>query len=428
MTDLAPAPPPPPEDPEQETRALWIIAAIVVAVPLAVIAILSWQLRWDWLPNLWFNYAWSSDKGNGPEAIQQTILYGAVALVLIPPLRHALERFAKRHVADLKAHVTEEHRKLHEKVDASHALMHHIILSTPGIDNHVPGLDPKFQPGGTVTDTAAAPPRYAPGRRAGNRGARESHEPRLDVRLFLEPAPEPDTFSEWDGTNGVTNWGMDGNGPDTPGPGPEDPPAYPQGMGNCGYAAPDHGNAAKANNIALVGTLGRPAFPVPFGAYWAYGVSQGEQGQAPVPANEPDQGVDNRSWLAFLYKAGVIKGYAEVPVDQIGHYAPLGHGLLIGQNLPDSAESDFEASPPIPWGSPGEVPDSQEGHDTWVILTHANASGELITWGGLQPFSSTYLKEFVTDAWMVWTADDPEDISPELQAALTALHGVQEAA
>jgi hypothetical protein len=274
-----------------------------------------------------------------------------------------------------------------------------------------------------MTDTSNSE-RYQPGRRAGRRGARESHEPQLDVRLFPEGLLAAAAWTDWDGTNGITNWGMDGNGPDTPGPGPQNPPDFAQGMGDCGYAAPDHGNAAKANNVSLVGTLGAPVFRVPFGAYWAYGVSQGETGTPPAPADEPDQGVDNQSWLAFLYKAGVIKGYAEVPVGLIGQYAAVGHGLLIGQNLPDSAESDFEASPPIPWGSPGETPDNQEGHDTWLISTTAAGTGELITWGGLQPFTAEYPGTFITDAWMVWTADDPATISAELQAALTALHGV----
>ena len=85
----------------------------------------------------------------------------------------------------------------------------------------------------------------------------------------------------------------------------------------------------------------------------------------------------------------------------VGHYAAAGGGLLIGQNLPDSAEADFEATPPVPWGSPGEAPDNREGHDTWLIKTHADGTGELITWGGLQPFTATYPRDFITDAWMV---------------------------
>ena len=270
-----------------------------------------------------------------------------------------------------------------------------------------------------MTDTAPTPTRTA-----GHRGARESHEPTLTITNFPEgEALIAPGWTEWDMTGGATNLGMDGNGPNTPGPGPTDPPSYPQGMGNCGYAGPDHGRALQRGDLSLVGTLGEPAFPVPYGAYWAYGVAQGEVGQPPAPPDQPDGGVDNASWCAFLYKAGVLKGYAEVPVDRIGHYAPACNGLLIAQSLPDSAESDFEASPPVPWGSPGEVPDQQEGHDTWLARTHADGTGEMVTWGALQPFTASYPGTFITDAWALWFADDPTEMSAELRAALEELHG-----
>ena len=106
-----------------------------------------------WFQNLWINYFWASDKGNGPEALQQTVIYATIAVLLVPPIRHALERFAKRHVESIKAHAEAENAKIHEKIDASHKLMHHIITQHPGIDNHVPGLDPKYQPKKSPSDT-----------------------------------------------------------------------------------------------------------------------------------------------------------------------------------------------------------------------------------------------------------------------------------
>ena len=36
---------------------------------------------------LWYGYAWPSLKGNGPEALIQTIVYGALAVAIYPPLR-----------------------------------------------------------------------------------------------------------------------------------------------------------------------------------------------------------------------------------------------------------------------------------------------------------------------------------------------------
>ena len=271
-----------------------------------------------------------------------------------------------------------------------------------------------------MTDTSNAASRYREGRQAGRRGARESHEPRLDVRKFLKPGDTgPTGYVAWDGTNGQTEWGMDCNGPD-----PGNPPAYPNGLGDCGAAAPDHGNMAKANDMSLLGTLGRPKFAGTTATYFAYGVSQGERGQPPAPADEPDQGVDNASWLGFLYTNGIIDGYGEVPVDQLDAYAPKAHGLLIGQSLPETAEQDFEAHPPSPWGSPGETPDKQEGHDTWYIAGHADGSGEMVTWGGLQPFTPEYRTgRFITDAWLIFDRDDPEVDWQALEAALAEVHG-----
>lgn len=57
---------------------------------------------WHEINYLWINYFWASDKGNGPEAIQQTIFYAIVALVLVPPARHFIKR---------------EFEKVHHKID-----------------------------------------------------------------------------------------------------------------------------------------------------------------------------------------------------------------------------------------------------------------------------------------------------------------------
>jgi len=101
------------------TRLTWWVAIATALLLFAIIALLSWFDHWHWVSNLWFNYAWSSDKGNGPEAIQQTIVYAVAATLLIPPIRHAMERFAERHVAALKAHMTAE-------ADVVHNHLHHV--------------------------------------------------------------------------------------------------------------------------------------------------------------------------------------------------------------------------------------------------------------------------------------------------------------
>ena len=71
-----------------------------------------------------------SARGRGPEALQQTVLYATIAVLLVPPIRHAMERFAKRHVESLKAHVEAENRAIHAKMD-------HIIKHHPDIPNEL---------------------------------------------------------------------------------------------------------------------------------------------------------------------------------------------------------------------------------------------------------------------------------------------------
>ena len=119
----------------------------------------------------------------------------------------------------------------------------------------------------------------------------------------------------------------------------------------------------------------------------------------------------------------IVHGYGEVPVAQMDTYATSAAGLLIGQNLPDSAERDFEAEPQVAWGSPGETPDNQEGHDTWYIAGHSDGTGEVITWGARQPFTEGYRRNFVTDAWIIYDADDPTVDHAALLAALAEVHG-----
>lgn len=82
-----------------------------------------------WMHVLWFTSFWPSLLGNGPEAIIQTVVYGAIAVLFIPPVR----RFVVRHVDSLKVHATALHDR--EKADRAelHRKLDHIILHHPAI-------------------------------------------------------------------------------------------------------------------------------------------------------------------------------------------------------------------------------------------------------------------------------------------------------
>jgi hypothetical protein len=55
-----------------------------------------------WLSHLWFGYFWPSLQGNGPEALVQTVAYGAIGLTLIPVVRRWLKKEAARAEAEAK--------------------------------------------------------------------------------------------------------------------------------------------------------------------------------------------------------------------------------------------------------------------------------------------------------------------------------------
>ena len=257
---------------------------------------------------------------------------------------------------------------------------------------------------------------------------RESHEPSLQAHDFinlwkahdtasLPPAKDPETgYREWDGTHGITDWGMDCNGPDE-----SNPPAYPDGLGDCGGAATDHGNVAKTGSMSVYNTLGQPKYAGTVPTYFAYGVAQGETGQPPAPANEPDFGVDNRSWLLFLHLNDIIDGFVEVPLADLDLYAPVGSGLLTGVQLYDNAQQDF--SNHVAWGPNGEQPDPQLGHDVWTIQTHTTGGIAVVTWGAVQQCTLLFRQNNITDLWLITDKDDPRVDDAALQAALAALHG-----
>lgn len=91
-----------------------------------------------WIGHLWSAYFWPSDEGNGPEAIQQTVVYAAIAVLVWPPARKAIHLFVDRKADSIKAHMSNEvtivhnararaDADLHAKLDETHRMMRHII-------------------------------------------------------------------------------------------------------------------------------------------------------------------------------------------------------------------------------------------------------------------------------------------------------------
>jgi hypothetical protein len=81
----------------------------------------------NWLSHQWFTYWWPSDKGNGPENIQWTVLALLVVSLLLPRVR----AFFKRHF-----------ESVHDKLDFHHEEMlrqaerHHVAQIKLARENH----------------------------------------------------------------------------------------------------------------------------------------------------------------------------------------------------------------------------------------------------------------------------------------------------
>ena len=260
------------------------------------------------------------------------------------------------------------------------------------------------------------------GRRHTSTGApavRESHKPRMGVHLFVDDSAIASGFHVWDNTGGVENIGMDNNGPD-----PTNPKAYPEGMGCCGFAMCDHGGMVITKFKQAVGQFFASHFPSLAAAYFAFGVAQGESGQPPAPANEPDEGVDNATLMAWGYELGLWDGYAEIPLSKVDGYGKEFGCVFTGQVLDDDAEADFEANPRVPWGSrPGDRPDPSEGHDTVVAAGDGAGGGLTGTWGGWQPFVAQYRTRNWSDAWVIFYEGDPRVDWAKMEAQIKLVHG-----
>ena len=236
---------------------------------------------------------------------------------------------------------------------------------------------------------------------------RESHEPRLMATKFLASDQTPvEGFLKWNGTANIgERWNMLGN----------------DKWGDCGPAATNHYDMAKAQQPQLAGQLGRPKFTGVLGTYFAYGMAMGEVGQPPNNPNQPDQGVDNASWLGWLYKEGLIYGYGEVPLKYLDWFAQTARGAICGLVIDgNTAEADFSWSPKTPWSA---MPNAADGHDVLLIITNRDGSGGLVTWGAVQPFAPEFRVQ-ITDAWIIYDKDDPLVDHAALQGALADVHGV----
>ena len=251
-----------------------------------------------------------------------------------------------------------------------------------------------------------------PARKAGKRGKRPAvHVPELRLHNFRRAAPEPPPAAA-DVSCGIVDWGMLGN--DT--------------IGDCGPCATEHDRMVKACVSPATPTAApgyEQGFVMPTAAatlslYYAYGIAQGE------PGPSPDQGVDNASWLAWLFSQGVIEAYAEVDVASPGaadrvHRAMVDfRGVIVGTHLTDDAEALFEAHEPWTTAT-GESPDTNKGHDI-LLVAYDDTGDTFVTWGADQKSTLAWDAACIDEAWVILTKEDADRAGYDFAAALKAIH------
>jgi hypothetical protein len=202
----------------------------------------------------------------------------------------------------------------------------------------------------------------------------------LALRNFAAKSSKPPPTGNV--TSGITHWGMLGN----------------DVYGDCGPAATEHYRMAKAGHqIKAITTSYTEQL------YFQYGTAIGELGP------RPDQGVDNASWLQWLFHKGLIEGYAELAsgnADVVRQAMLNFKGVICGVNLTDRAEAEFEQG--RPWNVTRlERPDPMMGHDILLVAYNEN-SDTFVTWGALQKATVAWDEAAIEEAWVIITAEDAQ--------------------
>jgi hypothetical protein len=123
-----------------------------------------------------------------------------------------------------------------------------------------------------------------------------------------------------------------------------------------------------------------------------------------------DQGANIAEVLMSWFLAGKIRAFA--PVD---HSDPVScdtvmaafHGLYVGVDLTDAANSQFEAGQAWTVAN-GERPDPSDGHCIVKIKADGQQYDTWVTWGVLQPSTREWTAACIREAWAVVTSEDEE--------------------
>jgi hypothetical protein len=210
-------------------------------------------------------------------------------------------------------------------------------------------------------------------------------------------------------TEGITDWGMGGNGPD-----PTLMVNGGQPVGDCGpCVCPMHADMLTAvlTGLGLPGNTMTSDQVVTL--YFQYTGGQ-------------DTGVDLGDWLLWLFQQGLIEGFVAIPLAQMD--AALGYFNVVVTGVNLNPNADQQVTDNVPWDvGPGDMPDPSEGHA--VLYAEAqSASGPYgwITWGQVQPSTHAWKVACPQQAFAVISKQEAEakGFTAQFDAAVVALHAL----
>jgi hypothetical protein len=248
-------------------------------------------------------------------------------------------------------------------------------------------------------------------RDAGLRGRRPVKPPaerfKINYLSSYLKAPLPAPAYPVDVSGGIAQWQMLGNGPD-----PTLTVNHGQPVGDCTFAGRQHLKMAKAAAGGETETWETTDELVT--EYLAY-----DHGK--------DEGANIADLLLAWYNAKKILAFA--PVDHTNPAAcdsamAAFHGLYVGVNLTDDADSLFQNGQPWTVAN-GEAADPNDGHCIVKVKADGNQLDTWVTWGALQESTRDWTTACLEEAWAVVTSEDQAAIldMPALLADINALGG-----
>ena len=124
---------PEPEIDEKKVARLILGLSLIVIVCVVLIAAIVSPAIGDRLRSDFYPLDRSYISPNIVAAFVQAVFVTIILSALYPPIRHRVEAWVTKHKDDIKAHISAEHLVTHDKLQAVHERVQHVIEHHPDI-------------------------------------------------------------------------------------------------------------------------------------------------------------------------------------------------------------------------------------------------------------------------------------------------------